>query len=69
MGGWNYNIGLPGWRDMGLPDYTYISTITKFADGQWSMFGDLLAGPAREKPSAIAAGNNEFMIFGGSGNS
>ena len=40
--------------------------ISKYADGNWSRFGNLLTGH-RINPTSIPIGNNEFMIFGGYG--
>ena len=41
--------------------------ISKFSDGRWSRFRDLLTGE-RGSPTTIPIGNNEIMIFGGERN-
>lgn len=44
-----------------------LNFISKFSDGRWSRFRDLLTGE-RPRATTIAIGNNELMIFGGTGN-
>ena len=57
-----YVIG--GWQFNHRAASTPIDYISKYADGNWSRFGDLLTGH-RAWTTSIPIGNNEFMIFGG----